>query len=227
MRTNVTKDATGLARHAAIGGPAWTRIARVQQPPVGRTALAGAENAGGGIGTRDRSLCPGQYQGRDRGRETEIIIMHGSQGLEQDRDPWNGAAHTLTLGPTPVLVPVLTHGPTRGRGRGRGRAIREAVSESAHGGLVLEARRRVAAAAAVGSANGEEREVERRMYVLVGLSLLLLIVFDVRLQREKRERRKNGMASAAVGGQWGKYGIITDSEYVFNPLSPPVMTSSL
>jgi hypothetical protein len=34
-------------------------------------------------------------------------------------------------------------------------------------------------------------------------------------QREKRERRKNGMASAAVvGSQWGKYGIISESECV-------------
>jgi hypothetical protein len=34
-------------------------------------------------------------------------------------------------------------------------------------------------------------------------------------QREKRERRKNGMASAAaLGGQWGKYGIISESECV-------------
>jgi hypothetical protein len=37
----------------------------------------------------------------------------------------------------------------------------------------------------------------------------------VRLQREKRERKKNGMASAvALGSQWGKYGIISESEYV-------------
>ena len=37
---------------------------------------------------------------------------------------------------------------------------------------------------------------------------------SVCLKREKRERRKNGATTAAVGNQWGKYGIISESECV-------------
>jgi hypothetical protein len=200
----VSKDITGLARHAAIGALAWIHIARVQQPLAERTAPVGAENVGVRIGIQDPGLGPGQYQGLGPGQGT-VIIMGGSQGHGQDPSRRNGAAHARTLSPNPVLAPGLA------RGRGRGRAIGKAIGASAHAGLAPEASRRVVAAAAVGNANGEEREVVRRMYVLVGWSA---IIFNLRLQREKRERRKNGMASAAVGGQWGKYGIISESEYV-------------
>jgi hypothetical protein len=202
----VNKDTTALAPHAVIGDPAWTHIARPQQPPVGPTALAGAENAGGGIGDQDRGLCPDQYPGQ--GRETGTIMV-GSRGHKQDRDPLNVVVRVLILGPGPV------RGLARGRGLGRGRAIGEAVDESAYVGLAPKVGRRVAAAVAAGNANGEEREVARRTYVLIDSFIRLLSYSIIRLQREKRERRKNGMASAAVGGQWGKYGIISESEYVW------------
>jgi hypothetical protein len=161
----VSKDITALARHAAIDALAWIHIARVQQHLAERTAPAGAENAGVGIRIRDPGLGPGRYQGQGHGPGQEtVIIMGGSQGHGRDPSRRNGAAPARTLGPGPVLA----RGPARGHGRGRGRAIGEVVGASAHAGRAPEASRRVAAAATVGSANDEEREAVRRMYVLVG-----------------------------------------------------------
>ncbi|KAI9441734.1 hypothetical protein H4582DRAFT_2208165 [Lactarius indigo] len=117
--------------------------------------------------------------------------MGGSPGLGQDRDLVSGRERVLTRGPAraPVLAPVLVQGLAPGHDHGRGRATGETVIENALADLALEAEPRVVAGVAVGNASVEERGV-----------------------REKRERRKNGAVSAAVGAQWGKYGIISESD---------------
>ena len=154
--------ASALARPAAIGAHAWTRIARVQPPHAGHTALAGAENASVGTGIRDRGRGPGRCQGPGQGPgQGSEIITGGSQGRARGRNLLSGDARGLTRGRGPV--PILVRGPARGRGRGR--AIGEVGTESAHADPTPKVRPRAAAAAIAGNANGGEREVERRMYV--------------------------------------------------------------
>lgn len=156
--------ASALARPAAIGAHAWTRIARVQPPHAGHTALAGAENASVGTRIQDRGRGPGRCHGpgQGRGRGSEIITG-GSQGRARGRNLLSGDARGLTRGRGPV--PILVRGPARGRGRGR--AIGEVDTESAHADPTPKVRPRAAAAAAAiaGNANGGEREGERRTYV--------------------------------------------------------------
>jgi hypothetical protein len=204
----VSRNANGLGHPDAIGAHAWTHIARVQPPHAGHTVLAGAENAS----VQDRGLGPGRYlgPGPGPGRRTEII-MGDSQGHAQGLDLGSGDVHDPTRGHGPVLILARCHAPDRGRGR----AIGEVDTESALTDLAPEVGPRVAVA--VGNARDGEREVARRMYVFFMSRLIsaLEVLSGGPPQREKRERRKNGMASAtALGGQWGKYGIISESEYV-------------
>lgn len=208
----VSLYASALGRLVATGAHAWTRIARVQLPHVGHTALAGAENASIGIGIQDRGRGPGLYPGRGPGRGSEIIAGE-SQGHARGQNLGTEDGHGLARGPGPGRILILGPGP--GRGRGRGRTIGEADTESAHADLAPKVSPRVAAAAVAGNANGGEREVAKKMCVFFCLISALVALSGGPLQREKRERKKNGMASAAaVGGQWGKYGIINESEYV-------------
>jgi hypothetical protein len=187
----------------------------VQRPRAGRIRLAEAESGYGETGTRDRGPGPGLSQGQGQGREKEIIMVGGSQGLGQDRDLVSGRDRVLTRGPAlpraPVLVPLRL---AQGHGHDQGRATGEVFTENVLADLVPEAGPRVAAGVAAGNASVEERGVVRRMCVSC-LSIPLPINSCILcLKREKRERRKNGATSAAVGGQWGKYGIITESECV-------------
>jgi hypothetical protein len=212
----VSQYASGPGPPAATGAHAWTRIARVQPPHAGHTAPAGAENASVGTGIQDRGLGPGRYHGPGlgQGRGSEII-MGASQGRARGRDLGTGDVRGLAQDRGPVLVPPRR--PARDRGPGPSHAIGEADTESAHADLAPEVSPRVAAAAVAGTANGGEREVARRMYVFLFFCLIsaLVVLSGGPPQREKRERKKNGMASAAaLGGQWGKYGIISESEYV-------------
>jgi hypothetical protein len=198
----------------AIGAHAWTHIVRVLLPHAGHTELAEAENAGVKTGTRDRGRGPGRYHGLGPSRGTAIIMGDG-QGHARGLDPGNGDAHGQVRSHCPVLVPI--RGLARGHAldRGRGRAIGEIDTESTLADLAPGVGPRVAVAA--GNAKEGEREVARRMYVFFISSVMsaLEVLSGGLSQREKRERRKNGMASAAaLGGQWGKYGIISESEYV-------------
>jgi hypothetical protein len=162
----VSRTANGLGHPDAIGAHAWTHIAQVQPPHAGHTVLAGAENAGVGTGTQDRSLGPSRYHGPGPGpgRGTEII-MGDNQGHARGLDLVSGDAHGLTRGHGPVLVLVLA--PGHAPGRGRGRAIGEVDTESALADLAPEVGPRVAAG--VGNAKDGEREVARRMYVFLFL----------------------------------------------------------
>jgi hypothetical protein len=202
----VSRYASALARPAAIGAHAWTRIARVQPPHAGHTALEGT-------GIQDRGRGPGRYHGPGPGPGPgSEIITGGSQGRARGRNLGSGDARGPTRGRGPI--PILVRGPTRDQSRGRGRAIGEVDTESAHTGLTPKVSPRVAAIVIAENANGGEREVERRMYVYFRFISTLVVLSAGPPQREKRERKKNGMASAAaLGGQWGKYGIISESEY--------------
>jgi hypothetical protein len=164
MQASVSRSANGPGLPGAIGARAWIRIARVRPPLAGRTALAGAENAGGGTGTLDRGLGPGRYRARgpsrDRSRGSEII-MGDSRGHAPGRSLGSGGAGDRNRGQSLVPVPALALG--RARDRGPGRAIRGPVTESAPAALAPEVGPRVTAAAAVENANGEGREVVRRM----------------------------------------------------------------
>lgn len=222
----MSQYASGPGPPAAIGAHAWTRIAQVQPPHAGHTAPAGAENASVETEIQDRGLGPGRYHGpgQGQGRGSEII-MGGSQGRARGRDLGTGDARGLPRGRGPVLVRPRRL--ARDRGPGPSHAIGEADTESAHADLAPEVSPRVAAVAVAGNANGGEREVARRTYVFpFFFSLISLVVLSGGPpQREKRERKKNGMASAAaLGGQWGKFGIISESEYVRRFLFSPSMT---
>jgi hypothetical protein len=166
----VSRNANGLAHPDAIGAHAWTHIAQVQPPHAGHTVLAGAENASVGTGTQDRGLTPSRYHGPGPGpgpgRGTEII-MGDSQGRARGLDLGSGDAHGLTRGHGPVLVLVQRLARGHAPDRGRGRAIGENDTESALADLAPEVGPRVAAV--VGSAKDGEREVARRMYVVLFL----------------------------------------------------------
>ena len=164
----MSRIANGLGHPDAIGAHAWTHIARALPPHAGHIVLAGAENAGVGTGTQDRGHGPGRYHGPgpSPSRGTEIITGD-SQGRARGLDLGNVDAHGQVRGHCPVLVLVrrlaLGHAPDRGRGR----AIGEIDTESTLADLAPEVGPKVAAAA--GNANDGEREVARRMYVLLFL----------------------------------------------------------
>lgn len=178
----MSRNASGPGRPAATGARAWTRIGPVQPPHAGHTALAGAESTSEGIETLDRGPGPGRFHGpgpgRNRGQGTEIIIMGDTRGRAQGRSLGSGAAgadgQTRGHGPAPVLVqsPALAHASDRDRSRGP--AIGKAAIESARAALAPGVDPKVVAAAAVGNANDEEREVVRRMCVFYVQSLLAL-----------------------------------------------------
>jgi hypothetical protein len=165
----VSPNATGLGRPAAaIGAHAWTRIARVQPPHAGHTALAGAENASVGTGIQDRGLGPGRCPAPDpnQGRGSESI-MGGSQGRARGRGRGSGVARGLNRSRGPVLVLVRRPARDRGPSRGQGRAIGEVDTTSALADLAPKVGPKVAAVAVVGNASGGEREVARRMYAFI------------------------------------------------------------
>ena len=142
--------------------------------------------------------------------------MGGSQGPGQDQDlVVSGREHVLTRGPAlpPAPVPVLHLAQDLAR-HDRGRATGEVDTENALADLALEAGPRVAAGVAVRNASVEERGAVRRMCVFCLSINPFPFYSSVCLKREKRERRKNGATTAAVGNQWGKYGIISESECV-------------
>ena len=175
--------------------------------------------------SRSRSWSRSVSRSRSRSRSRERDY-HGRQSRSRTRSrSWDrGRARSASRSRSRSRSPSKTRSRSRSRSKSRDRRGR-------HRKRTRRSRTRSQSKSRSRSRSRERKRRRKRggkknVRISFFLSLISLVVLSGGpLQREKRERKKNGMASAAaLGGQWGKFGIISESEYVRRFLFSPSMT---